>query len=300
MPVSAFSARLVTAVADHVRFFAAVWLSVRWATGSASEDGHLTMVPWKTGIMCAGLVTTHTIMEMFYGLVLLGPESLASVKRQQVAMDIQNKALMTSLVGLILHLAILAAGLSYWGVFGPVFVSESSTTGTWMDDLEVWMMALVQPYAEFWAICVLKDCFSMNILHRKMHNKNHQFLHSIHELHHNYAINLNNINGSQIDPLDLFLENSIGPFLLVCAKWALGLTPQVSFLAFYTLVSSEGSTHSLNPYSVCYYFPPRMPSSREILDTIYIMPNRILISLRIHGIISGKDTKKTWIPTTMS
>lgn len=186
---------------------------------------------------------------MFYA-ELLGPISVH--KRARVFQDIQSSALLLCILCLAIQLIGITAVAAYYGIFQPLVLPNSETASV-ID----WIQALALPYLDFWLMELLKDCTSMHFVHQWMHNAvDHPVLHKLHTLHHEYKANLNAINGAQILPLVLALENSIGPVILVAFKSiVLGLPPSISVVSYLLLISSEGSAHSCNPFSVCYYNP---------------------------------------------
>ena len=117
-------------------------------------------------------------------------------------------------------------------------------------------MAYLPAFAEFWVLTLLKDVTAMNYIHSWMHNKNYPYFHSIHESHHAYRENLTFLNSMNIGIVDLFFENTIGPFLLVGMKFALGMEPTMCLVSFIHNVWAEGAHHSMNPYTISYYCPP--------------------------------------------
>jgi len=187
-------------------------------------------------------------MEIIYGHVL-GPKTLAAVKREQLQQDMRDPALLWYLATLAMQLCTVVGVLVHFGCFAPVLVDDLYSARSWA-------VSITPAYVEFLLLTMLKDVTSMQWLHRWMHDSNHSYLKKIHMKHHSHGAELNNINGALIDPVDLFFENSVGPFLLVSLKAIMGFPAQISILAFLINISSEGSTHSLNPYAVCYYFPP--------------------------------------------
>lgn len=238
-------AKRFTQVVDHFRFFfVCVFLTAVFATDRTSKE----LIPWKAAMLPGVLVSSHTIMEIIYGSIL-GPKTLAEVKRLQLQKDIRNPQLLWFLATLASQMCAAVGIMTYLGCFAPLVVEDFTS-------VQSWVLAYLPAYAEFWALTMLKDATSMHYFHRWMHNQNHAYFHKIHQQHHTYEANLNNINGAMINPADLFFENTIGPFLLVSLKVLLGLPAKISILAFLTSVSAEGSNHSLNPYSVSYYFPP--------------------------------------------
>lgn len=241
------AAKYATLVIDNLRFYLiCVWIPVAWAQSSSSGD----LIAWRAALIPLLLVTNHTIMEIVYGTFLLGPKTLAAVKRKQISKDFRSLRLLLDLTIMTCQLAAAVGALTHYGAFSPMNVRDSSK---WED----WIRPLGMAYLEFIILILLKDATSMGYFHRKMHDPKNKFLCQMHQLHHSYTTNLNNINGSQIDPIDLFLENTIGPFLLVLLKSILsGQQGQISLVSFLCCISSEGSNHSLNPYSVSYYFPP--------------------------------------------
>jgi len=238
-------AKRFTQVVDHVRFFfVCVFLTAVLATDRASKE----LIPWRAAMIPGVLVASHVSMEIIYGSIL-GPNTLSEVKRQQLQKDINNPQLLWFLATLVLQLCAAVGVLAHLGCFAPLLVEDFTSVSSWT-------LAYLLAYAEFWALTILKDATSMHFIHRWMHNQNNAYFHKIHQQHHTYEANLNIINGALIDPVDLFFENTIGPVLMVAAKALLGLPARVSILAFLINLSAEGSNHSLNPYSIGYYFPP--------------------------------------------
>ncbi|CAJ1967194.1 unnamed protein product [Cylindrotheca closterium] len=238
------AARFLTQLVDYARFYAVVICTVLWATNEQEKR----LVCWKAALMPVAIVTSHTIMEVVYGHIL-GPNTLGQSKRNQIRKDERNVALIGGVALLVFQMSCAVGFLTYIGAFTPTFVHDKS-------NLLDWTLALSTAYGEFWILSWLKDVTSMHFVHRLMHNKNYKYLHRIHLLHHSHTTNLNNINGALLEPVDLFLENTIGPLLLVVLKCLSGYPPKISLISFLYSISAEGSNHSLNPYSISYYFPP--------------------------------------------
>ena len=270
MPLDGPAALCATRVIDYFRFYLiCVWLPVVWAQSSTSGE----LIVWRAAVVPFLLVSCHTIMDVFYGTLLLGPKSLAPVKREQIFKDCQNTRLIIDWTILTSQFALAVGVLAYLGAFAPMDVPD---VYNWKD----WMQPLNKAYMEFLILVILKDATSMGYFHRLMHDPRNKFFCKIHQLHHTYTTNLNMINkpchvrvgyqfkndfsrvkyptwAAAVDPMDLFFQNTIGPFLFILLKRIIfGEWGQISLVGFLYSVSSEGTNHSLNPYSASYYFPP--------------------------------------------
>ncbi len=206
------------------------------------------LIPWRAAIIPGLVVSSHTVMEIVYGHIL-GPNTLAEVKRIQLQKDFRNLNLMWGLIVIIIQFCAAVGLLTYLNCFSPLVVQDFSDPWSWWN-------AYLPAYIEFWVLTVFKDSTAMHFIHRWIHNKKYSYFYKIHELHHTYKANLNLINAALVDPADLLFENTIEPFLLVGFKALLSLPSQISIVAFLISIYAEGMNHSLNPYSVIYFFPP--------------------------------------------
>lgn len=241
------NAWFVTQVVDHARFFLLVWLLVRWAPTTTDDNDDLVLDPLRTGFLHFAVIASHAVWEVVWSRIL-GPKTVSPFKRDQVIKDVTNPAQMLYLFSLSTFFGGVAAGCTYIGILQPTVVNDPTAHG--------WFNAMMYPYAEFWALTAIKDVVCMGFLHKLMHNRDWKILHSMHSYHHEFKQELNLINGANITLVDLFIENAVGPILFAACKAAVGLNPTVCAISFLATVSSEGSNHSCNPYSVAYYFPP--------------------------------------------
>jgi len=112
-------------------------------------------------------------------------------------------------------------------------------------------------WLEFMAMTLLKDLTSMKYLHDWMHRKAYH----LHKTHHVAKANCQTWHAWQFDLVDVVLENTIGPVLLLGVKWAAGAPvgpwglPSVHLGAFYLSLMSDLNLHSMNPYTVIFFNP---------------------------------------------
>lgn len=112
-------------------------------------------------------------------------------------------------------------------------------------------------WIEFLAMTLLKDVTSMKYLHDWMHRKAYW----LHKTHHVAKTNCQTWHAWQFDLVDVVLENTIGPVLLLGIKWAAGSPvgpwglPSVHLGSFYLSLMSDLNLHSMNPYTVIFFNP---------------------------------------------
>jgi len=112
-------------------------------------------------------------------------------------------------------------------------------------------------WLEFMAMTLLKDVSSMQYLHDWMHRKAYW----LHKCHHVAKANCQTWHAWQFDLIDVVLENTIGPVLLIGFKFAAGTTvgpwglPSVHLGSFYLSLMSDLNLHSMNPYTVTFFNP---------------------------------------------
>jgi len=114
---------------------------------------------------------------------------------------------------------------------------------------------------QYWAMTFLKDFTSLKFLHPWMHKPENYW---IHKNHHKVHHELNVLHTYRIDRIDVFLENAIGPVLLVIFQYLLLGKTSVHLLAFFFLNHHDAVIHSVNPYTVVHFNP--------IID-FYFKPN---------------------------
>lgn len=99
---------------------------------------------------------------------------------------------------------------------------------------------------------LVKDLFSMHILHRLSHQK--KSLYKYHKQHHTYAHNISTWGVYTFDILDLFLENGVGFFTILGLHWWMFGEP----LPMHTLLFQiwfDATVHSVNPYASSFLNP---------------------------------------------
>lgn len=112
-------------------------------------------------------------------------------------------------------------------------------------------------WLEFMAMTLLKDVTSMNYLHDWMHRKAYW----LHKCHHVAKADCQTWHAWQFDLVDVVLENTIGPVLLIGLKLFLGAPvgpwglPSVHLGSFYLSLISDLNLHSMNPYTVTFFNP---------------------------------------------
>ena len=126
-------------------------------------------------------------------------------------------------------------------------------------------------YAEFYAMLVLRDVFSLAPFHSLMHN-NPRWYNILHKKHHQVRRDAQAMHAFHIDLIDLVLENTGAPTLLLLVQYlyvtlmikgGVGEQQQqpppdgigVHWFAVSLLTSHDGSLHSINPYSAMYFNP---------------------------------------------
>jgi len=111
---------------------------------------------------------------------------------------------------------------------------------------------IVRTSFEYWLMYLFKDFTTMKFLHAIMHTP--RWYHT-HEVHHKIGANIQIINAFHFDTLDVFLENLIGPFIVIIFNYFTYGTLTVHFMSFIFIVWSDVLAHSLNPYSALFGNP---------------------------------------------
>jgi len=106
-------------------------------------------------------------------------------------------------------------------------------------------------YLEYLLIAFIKDAVSMNIMHQMFHT----CMYHHHATHHLPMKNLSNLNSFYFDIPDLFIEDGIGPMMLMGLKALGGGDCSVHYMSFYFTVLCDQSVHSLNPYTAVFWNP---------------------------------------------
>ena len=177
MPLDGQAAKYLTQVIDNLRFYLiCVWIPVLWAQSSSSGE----LISWKAAIVPFLLVTSHTIMDIVYGTILLGPKTLAADKREQILKDCLNIRLLLDLTIMTCQLSAAVGLLTHFGAFAPMHVPD---TTDWKD----WIHPLGMAYFEFIILILLKDAISMDYFHRQMHNPKNTYFHVVLKLLKHYG-----------------------------------------------------------------------------------------------------------------
>lgn len=124
------------------------------------------------------------------------------------------------------------------------YIAMVQPTWTW----EFWFRV----YVEFYCMLVLRDFFSLAPFHHLMHTPDWYFLH---KNHHTVRKNAQSLHAFHIDLLDLVLENTGAPSLLLLGQYSFGFDLGVHWFAVAMLTCHDGSLHSVNPYSSMYFNP---------------------------------------------
>eukprot|EP01098_Paradermamoeba_levis_P004235 TRINITY_DN1827_c0_g1_i2.p1 TRINITY_DN1827_c0_g1~~TRINITY_DN1827_c0_g1_i2.p1 ORF type:complete len:194 (-),score=36.29 TRINITY_DN1827_c0_g1_i2:366-947(-) len=111
---------------------------------------------------------------------------------------------------------------------------------------------LLTVFVEFFVQLVLRDVFSMAILHPIMHTKKWYW---IHQKHHIPTKELTMRNSMGFDLLDLVIENMVGLVLFVGAEILLFGQAKLHFLSFLLMSHHDAVIHSCNPFTRVYWLP---------------------------------------------
>lgn len=139
---------------------------------------------------------------------------------------------------------------------------------------------------EYLLMSIGKDLFSMRIFHPMMHRDWCQPI-TRHGIHHSFKDDTTAWSTLTIHPLDLALENTSGPALLLIAKFIClsiynwqATAPTIHLAAYMFVSITDVSIHSANPYTVVFFNP--------ILDWA-MLPN---VCHALHHV--PKDIRETW------
>jgi len=116
---------------------------------------------------------------------------------------------------------------------------------------ETHISRFLKVYLEYLLISFIKDALCMNIMHQMFHS----CWYDHHEIHHLPMKNLSTLNAFYFDVPDLFLEDGVGPMLLMGLKALGGGDCSVHYMSFYFVVVCDQFVHSLNPYTAVFWNP---------------------------------------------
>ena len=106
-------------------------------------------------------------------------------------------------------------------------------------------------YLEFLIIGFIKDGISMNILHQMFHSR----FYDHHKTHHLPMKELSLMNALYIDVFDIFVEDGVGPLLLMGIKAMTGGVANVHYASYLLTLLGDLTIHSLDPYTAVYWNP---------------------------------------------
>lgn len=97
----------------------------------------------------------------------------------------------------------------------------------------------------------IKDAVCMNLLHQLFHTR----FYDHHKIHHLPMKELSVVNAFYFDIFDLFVEDGIGPLLLIGLKALGGGSPSVHYMSFFFCVLADQTVHSCNLYTSVFWNP---------------------------------------------
>jgi len=131
----------------------------------------------------------------------------------------------------------------------------------------------------FYVMVIIKDVCSMLPFHEKMHNE----WYHLHKTHHEIGTECAALSSTNIDPLDLIIENLCASVLILAVKWAFGFPVRIHMLSTLLSANLDVNVHSVNPYTSVFFNP--------VLDYVF----RCNIAHNIHHGLN-KDNY-TFVPT---
>jgi hypothetical protein len=113
-----------------------------------------------------------------------------------------------------------------------------------------------EAYLQFYTMLILRDVFSLAPFHTLMHSSPRFY--QWHKKHHQVRKNAQSMHAFHIDLVDLVLENTGAPSILLLAQYLLGFNNTnigVHYFAVGLLTAHDGGLHSVNPFSAMYFNP---------------------------------------------
>jgi len=108
-------------------------------------------------------------------------------------------------------------------------------------------------FFEGYCIWLLKDFFSLGLLHKLLHTPKYYYLH---KLHHKWTKDTSNLyTNYYFDLLDIVLENAAGLFFYIPLKYLVTGSFRFNLYSYLLVVWIDHTLHSCNPYSSCFLNP---------------------------------------------
>jgi len=183
---------------------------------------------WIIGIqMLREFVFTNILPSTVIPKVKVNPFKVASLP-SIIFEDVRATA---ALIGVSFCLTF--AKIAYWQ---PIFV------GSFSENFWRFETFLLEGYA----IWILKDIFSMSIIHRLMHTPRFWW---IHKHHHTYTKEMSYYLGATFDVADVLLENAAGLVVWIPMKYFLYGDYTLHLAPYFLVVWFDITCHSSNPFS---------------------------------------------------
>ena len=128
------------------------------------------------------------------------------------------------------------------------------------------------------------DLTTFPVPHTWMH-RNIKIFKWLHMEHHSAKDDLTSVSALRFHPLDLIIENSIAPFIVLSLKWILGYHPLTMHgSTFFWVLRGGINAHSCNKYSDVCMTPiyDQICSTTVMHNLHHVKPNEYFTTLEFH------------------
>jgi sterol desaturase/sphingolipid hydroxylase (fatty acid hydroxylase superfamily) len=173
-----------------------------------------------------------------------------------------------------------------WYLFQTTFLGMLAIWWAYHEGIYFWdpmgfnFKTFQQVFFTAYVLQVLKDIFSLAVLHKIMHEI--PWLYALHKEHHTVNRNAQALMAYHIDVLDLVIENICAPMIYLLILKVMGWPVRVHLCAFVLSTYLDVMIHSINPYTVCLLNP--------VLDILF----RCNVAHQIHH--SVQTANYTFVP----